>query len=59
MPVPNVVGMKRSDGVAALQQAGLVPDVFGPNGPNRRVIGTNPAAGTTVRRGSKVEVDVL
>jgi len=59
VPVPNVIGMRRPDAVAALQQAGLAPKVFGPDGPKRTVIGTNPPAGTQVPRGSTVEVDVL
>ena len=57
--VPSVIGKKRSEGVTLLEQAGLVPTVYGPGGPNRTVIGTNPPAGTKVHRGSLVEVDVL
>jgi len=58
VPVPNVVGMKRSDAVTTLQQVGLSAVVYGPNGPNRIVFTIVPNAGTQVKRGSQVAVYV-
>jgi serine/threonine-protein kinase len=58
VPVPNVVGMKRSDAVTTLQQVGLSAVVYGPNGPNKIVFTIVPNAGTQVKRGSEVAVYV-
>jgi len=57
--VPRVVGLKRSDAVATLQQAGLSAVVYGPNGANKIVFQSSPQAGTQVVRGSEVALYVM
>ncbi len=53
--IPSVKGMSLTDAAAALQAAGLT--VSGTQGsPLGRVQGTNPAAGTVVRRGTPVVI---
>jgi beta-lactam-binding protein with PASTA domain/tRNA A-37 threonylcarbamoyl transferase component Bud32 len=55
VPVPNVAGHSVQEAQATLGAAGLqVTNVFGP--PNRRVFTTDPSAGTSVRRGSGVNL---
>jgi len=58
VPVPNVVGLKRSDAVTTLQQVGLTAVVYGPGGPNKIVFTSIPNAGTQVKRGSQVAIYV-
>ena len=53
--IPSVKGMSVADAAAALQAAGLT--VSGTQGsPLGKVQGTNPAAGTVVRRGTAVVI---
>lgn len=53
--IPSVKGMSLADAAAALQSAGLT--VSGTQGsPLGKVQGTNPAAGTVVRRGTAVVI---
>ncbi|MGZ4709846.1 MAG: protein kinase domain-containing protein, partial [Acidimicrobiales bacterium] len=53
--IPSVKGMSLADAAAALQSAGLT--VSGTQGsPLGKVQGTNPAAGTVVRRGTTVVI---
>ena len=58
--VPDVSSMKQDEAVAALKAAGLVVKierVFGI--PFISPLSTNPAAGTSVRRGSTVTLYVV
>ena len=53
--VPDVSGRTSAEAADALEAAGLV--VAGTRGPpNQHVRGTDPQAGTTVRRGSEVTI---
>jgi serine/threonine-protein kinase len=59
VPVPTVVGLRRSDAVTTLQQVGLSAVVYGPNGGNKIVFTSSPQAGTQVVRGSQVALYVM
>jgi beta-lactam-binding protein with PASTA domain len=53
--IPDLSGLSPADAADRLEGLGLV--VGGTRGPpNRTVVGTDPAAGTTVRRGSQVTI---
>lgn len=54
-PVPNIVGMKRDQAIAALEAAGFVPDAasFG-NNRNYTVIGQTPTGGSQQKKGTTV-----
>ncbi len=55
VPVPSVAGLSVVDAGNKLEAAGLV--VSGTQGsPTKPVVGTSPAAGTTVRKGSAVTI---
>jgi len=60
-PVPDVAGKSPDEAIAALKAVGLTGtgvDVFDDKVPSGKVIGTNPAAGTAVRPGAAVTVNV-
>src|SRR5919201_3779982 len=58
--VPNVIGKTRDDAVATLTSAGLKPKVFLIHSPKTAdtVTGQDPPGGTTVRKGSRVRLNV-
>ena len=59
-PMPNVIGRSENDARQELEDMGLrvrVVHQFDP-GPEGRVVGQDPSAGTTVRRGQLVEIRV-
>jgi beta-lactam-binding protein with PASTA domain/tRNA A-37 threonylcarbamoyl transferase component Bud32 len=59
--IPNLVGQQFEEAQAALQKLGLTAnrvDTESPDKPAGSVLATNPAAGTTVDKGSAVEVQV-
>ncbi|HKB93780.1 MAG TPA: PASTA domain-containing protein, partial [Gaiellaceae bacterium] len=57
--VPDVVGKSQRDAVAAIKDAGLVPDVHSvPGGTAGEVTATAPGAGKQVVKGSTVRVNI-
>jgi eukaryotic-like serine/threonine-protein kinase len=60
-PIPPVQGMRADAAADELREAGFEPErrrEFSDNVPQGRVIGTNPAEGTSVRRGTTVTLIV-
>lgn len=61
IPVPSIAGKSFDEASAALKAAGFNParrDDFSDSVPNGSIIGTDPAAGTEIQRGSTVTISV-
>jgi hypothetical protein len=56
--VPGVIGASAKDAVQAIRSARLTPSVRGASGRDLYCVGQTPAAGTAVRRGSQVILDL-